>query len=143
MVEDDQYTGARIYITRQNAVSRRLLNEDELWEKLSAAGFKKYLLEEMSIEEQVKLFYNAEVIAGTHGAGFTNLCFCKTGTKVLEIFPPTYINQSYWTIASDLKLKYHYVIGEGKDTTTVNDHLKESDIHLSAFQIKEIEKFAL
>ena len=35
--------------------------------------------------DQVKIFNNAEIIIGLHGAAFANLCFCKPGTKVVEL----------------------------------------------------------
>ena len=39
----------------------------------------------MHLRDQVKIFNNAEIIVGLHGAGFANLCFCKPGTKIIEL----------------------------------------------------------
>ena len=46
----------------------------------------------MSVAEQVELFVYADVVVAPHGAGLTNLLFCREGTRIVEIFPPTYIN---------------------------------------------------
>ena len=48
-------------------------------------GFKIVTLSNLDFREQIKIFNNADVIVGLHGAAFANLCFCKPGTKVVEI----------------------------------------------------------
>ena len=42
-------------------------------------------LADIKFTDQIDLFYNAECIVGLHGAGFANLVFCKSGTKVVEL----------------------------------------------------------
>jgi hypothetical protein len=42
-------------------------------------------LEDLSIEDQINLFSNAEVIVCAHGAAMTNMLFCKPHTKLFEI----------------------------------------------------------
>ncbi len=80
-----QQTPKRIFISRAKAPCRRIRNEEALMELLAALGFVSYSLEDLSIQEQATLFKNAEVIVGPHGAGWTNLIFCKPGTKIIEI----------------------------------------------------------
>ena len=48
-------------------------------------GFKIVKLSELSFEEQVMTFRNADTIVGLHGAGFANLVFCTPSTKIVEI----------------------------------------------------------
>jgi hypothetical protein len=100
----------RIYISRKK--NRRILNEEEIMKILIKYNFIKVELEKMSVEEQVKLFSSSEVIVGPHGAGLANLAFCSPGTKVFEIFPPTYITCLYWLVSSLGRLDYHYLIGD-------------------------------
>ena len=38
----------------------------------------------MSFKDQINLYNSAKKIAGLHGAGFANICFCNPGTKVIE-----------------------------------------------------------
>ena len=41
---------------------------------------------------QVDLFQNAECIVGLHGAGFGNVVFCETKTKIIELKSTTSAN---------------------------------------------------
>lgn len=100
----------RIYVRRK--WSRIITNESDLWEILTPYGFIQVELETLSVADQAQLFSSAEVIVGAHGAGLVNLTFCRPGTKVIEIFSPTYITPLYWAISSFGNLKHHYFIGD-------------------------------
>jgi capsular polysaccharide biosynthesis protein len=78
-------TPKRIFISRSKALYRRIRNETDLMNFLSKKGFVAFHLEDLSIYDQAALFNNAEIIIGPHGAGWTNLIFCKPGTKIIEI----------------------------------------------------------
>jgi hypothetical protein len=95
-----------IYISRKG--TRKVLNEKELLEKI---GFEEVVLENLSVLEQAKVFAEARSIVAPHGAGLTNLVFCEEGTKVIEIFSPSYINLCYFRIASQRGLTYHSLLG--------------------------------
>jgi capsular polysaccharide biosynthesis protein len=130
----------KIFISRAKSTKRRLSNENELWSLLSKKGFKKVYLEDMSLQDQVGTFYNASWIMGVHGAGFTNLCFSKAGAQIIEIFSPSYVNQCFWTIASQVGLEYKYLVGNGPDNTTNQNHLIDTDFMLSSNKIACIAK---
>ncbi|WP_237157206.1 glycosyltransferase family 61 protein [Planktothrix agardhii] len=102
----------RIYITRNAAKSRRILNEDELLRVLQPWGFHSIELESMSVIEQAALFSQAEIIIAPHGSGLTNLIFCQPNTKVIELFSPNYVYHCYWWISNLVELDYYYYIGE-------------------------------
>ncbi|MCF3576346.1 glycosyltransferase 61 family protein [Planktothrix agardhii] len=102
----------RIYITRNAAKSRRILNEDELLRVLQPWGFHSIKLESMSVIEQAGLFSQAEIIIAPHGSGLTNLVFCQPNTKVIELFSPNYVYHCYWWISNLVELDYYYYIGE-------------------------------
>ena len=65
--------------------NRRISNENELRDLLKKEDFDFIKLSELSFLNQINIFYNADIIVGLHGAGFANLSFCKSGTKVVEI----------------------------------------------------------
>ena len=65
--------------------NRRISNENELRDFLKKENFDFIKLSEISFLKQINIFYNADIIVGLHGAGFANLSFCKSGTKVVEI----------------------------------------------------------
>ena len=78
----------KIYIDRKDAKShdvRSIINEDEVKNFLIDKGFTSIIMKDFHFGDQVKIFNNAEFIIGLHGAAFANLCFCKPGTKVIEL----------------------------------------------------------
>lgn len=101
----------RIYLTRSEATYRRVLNDDEVQSWLAKAGFTAVTLSQFSVREQAALLSRAEVVVAPHGAGLTNLVFCQSGTKILEIFPHTYSQPYYWLLANRCKLIYRYLVG--------------------------------
>ncbi|WP_300004147.1 glycosyltransferase 61 family protein [Anabaena sp. AL09] len=102
----------RIYITRNLAKSRRILNEDEILNLLQSYGFTVVTLESMSVLEQAALFSQAEIIISPHGSGLTNLVFCQPETKVIELFAPNYVYHCYWWLSNLIGLDYYYLLGE-------------------------------
>lgn len=100
----------RLYIRRR--FSRKIVNEEEIFPLLAQYGFKSIVLEEMPLEKQVALFYNAQVVLSPHGAGLANLVFCKPGTTVIELFSPTFMEPHYWLISRLLHLDYHMIVGQ-------------------------------
>lgn len=75
----------RIYISRQKANARRVVNEKLLESLLHEFGFELFICEQLSLAEQVQLFSNAEAIIGPHGAGLTNMIYSPSGINVAEI----------------------------------------------------------
>jgi hypothetical protein len=130
-METDHRLPSKIFIGRKNAGKRLLLNEEEVVLALQKINFKSIYLEDLSVKDQIKLFFNAHEIVGVHGAGLTNLLFSQAGSLVLELFPVNYVNQCYWTIASHNHLEYGYLLGEGVDITDDNNHLFDSNFSVS------------
>jgi len=104
--------GERIYISRAKAGQRRILNEPELTGVLASRGFRGVVLEDLPLEKQIQLFASAEAVVAPHGAGLTNLVFCRPGTKVIELFSPNYVRIHYWLISNHVQLDYSYLVGE-------------------------------
>ena len=107
--KDNSYP-KKIFIDRSDATSnhselRKILNEKEIIEKLKIDGYKPIRLADMAFIEQVKTFFNAEKIIGLHGAGFANLVFCRSNTKILEIKPST-DGKVIENLANNLNLNY-------------------------------------
>ncbi|MFP5271826.1 glycosyltransferase family 61 protein [Coleofasciculus sp.] len=100
----------RIFISRANARWRYMINEAELFEALKPYGFKKYFLEDMSIEDEIELFYDADYVVGTFGAGLTNMIFSHK-IKVLELFASEFSGLYYYYLAKSLGHTYGYCYG--------------------------------
>ena len=112
--ETTPYASERIYISRQNAVSRRVLNEEELIDALSPLGFTAYRLEELPIDEQIRLFEHAECVVSPHGAGLANLLFAPSAS-VVEAFGSRFVTPHYYLLAKALGLPYRYVCSHSDD----------------------------
>ena len=109
---DDQTSpfGERIYISRENARRRRVANEAELWPQLSARGFVKLKLEELTWREQINAFRHARIVVAPHGAGLANLVFCQAGATVAELFNRSYVNPCFWQVAALRNLDYRPLV---------------------------------
>jgi capsular polysaccharide biosynthesis protein len=101
---------SKIYISRQAAYKRRLLNEESLIKELKQRGFEILLLENLKVKEQAKIFNSAKLIVAPHGAGLTNLVFSEPETKVIEIFHPEYLSDCYYHLSQLLSLRHDYVV---------------------------------
>lgn len=104
----------KIYISRRLAKKgRKIINETEVESVLKSYGFKTYLLEKMSLREQVILFAQAKIVIAPHGAGLTNLIFSQPETTVLEIFEPsTFSTLCYYSLSSSMNHNYWYLFGK-------------------------------
>ena len=108
----------RVYISREQAAYRQIVNEKEVIACLENLGFRTVKLETMSVSEQASCLAAAEVVVAPHGAGLTNLVFCNPGTKVIEIFSPIYVPICFWTISNLCELEHYYLIAELFDSET-------------------------
>jgi len=119
--------GRKLYITRSNAKSRRLLNEQELSPLLTEFGFETCEFESMSVQEQAQIMTEADYIVAPHGAGLTNLVFCNPGTRLLEIFGD-YIVPCYWSLANLVGMEYHYYMAEPVNERVAPGHTTRGQV---------------
>ena len=77
--------GRRIYLSRRNINGRRFHREPEVEEALSVEGFEIVVPENLTVDEQIITFANADIIAGFTGAAFSNVIYCKPNTRIIEI----------------------------------------------------------
>jgi len=106
----------RIFISRiptDKGSQRCILNEKELFSLLKPYGFQRYVLEHMSIEEQIGLFYDADAVVAAHGAGLTNTIFSE-GIRILELFPAPFIIPHYYYLAKSVGHSYRHLCSQEK-----------------------------
>jgi len=127
-----------VFINRNQAKTRKV-NLEEL---LKYTDFFEIFCEYLTLEEQVNIFYNTQIVVFPHGAGGTNILFCRPGTKVLELCPThkTYRNfehtQDFEYIAGALNLNFFRFAGAGKNPTTDGN-----DFYFVEFDINNYRKF--
>lgn len=81
-------TKRRLYISRDDATTRRIRNEPDIMARLEKFGFERLVLSDMPVEDLVSAFANAEIVLSPHGSGLTNILFAPPGTPVIEIDHP-------------------------------------------------------
>jgi capsular polysaccharide biosynthesis protein len=124
----------RIYISRQKAPRRHLVNRAEVGSLLKDAGFEKVFMEDLSFKEQVALMQEAAVIVAPHGAGLTNMMFCAPGTHVVEIADLGFPNPNFYALASAMDHEYWLVPAEGIG----DEHPLKRDMRASSSTLREV-----
>ena len=87
-----------------------MAGEDLLEERLLERGVTVLHCEELSFDEQIRIFHQAETVIGTHGAGLSNLVWSEAPCRVIEIFPKNYILDCFAWLSFTLGFDYRYVI---------------------------------
>jgi capsular polysaccharide biosynthesis protein len=102
----------RIFIDRSSSRFNhcQIFNQNETNKWLKKNNLDSYKPEKFSLEKQIYLFNKASIIVGAHGAAFTNIIFCKPGTKIIEIIPSNHPNRKCERISKILKLKYFRIV---------------------------------
>ena len=99
-----------IYISRKDALYRKIINEKEVEDCLREIGFEMVQMSELPFLEQVKICAEARIVVGPHGAGLSNAVFCRNA-KILEIFSPSYAG-SFCNLANQHANEYYYLLGD-------------------------------
>jgi len=130
----------KLYISRRKAPSRKLLNEDEIFEELKKSGFEEFFPENYSVKEAAVFFNEATHVVGVHGAGFSNIAFCEAGTRVLDIVAPRHVDGIYWMLTNKVKGKYVYIFAEGErpsENTDLIANKLDEDLYVDIKQFRK------
>lgn len=100
-----------IYISRRNALTRRLTNEEAVEEFLLTKGFGTEIMENLPFREQRRRIAEAVNVYGPHGAGIVNVIFGRSPNTV-EFVQPGYTNPCCWLVGDAAGCQYGFVIGE-------------------------------
>lgn len=90
----EQKYSSKIFISREDAQTRRITNKKDTINKLNDLGFEKYILSDLAYEEQVKLFSQAEFIVGAHGSGLINGIY-SDDVNIIEMYADRYTAAIY------------------------------------------------
>jgi capsular polysaccharide biosynthesis protein len=123
----------KIFISREHAKRRRLVNGLKFEQKLKERGFEIVQMEDLSFGSQVALMSEAKVVMGIHGAGLTNMIFMPRGSKVIEMrAEKDHHNNCYFALADALGLDYSYLLCEVHETE--NDHIGDFKANIEAIK---------
>ncbi len=127
-------TPTNFIISRKNALERKILNEDRLIHALAEYDFKSIALEELDYIEQVVLFFRAEVIIATHGAGIANIIYAKQ-PLLIEVFPEerNIRDAFYFTqITAALGIEHHLFLQKQEN--------EKEDLHFNEALIEKMKR---
>ena len=118
---------SKVYIRREDANYRKILNENDLIIRLKKQEFEIINPQHFDILEQMKIFSNAEVIISPHGSNMSNIIFCQKNAKIIEISPELNnayeqnISSRYKNIADNLNLEFQTIKADSVDVANHSD----------------------
>lgn len=108
----------RLYLGRQNAQYRRVTNESAIIALLEQYGFQTIIPEKLSIQEQIDLFANAEIMVIPTGGGSASSIFAPEGTVIIDLSNPGIEAYQYFIAAEIQGLRFHQILGNTEKTNT-------------------------
>lgn len=118
----------KIFIDRSRGLTRNIVNDMEFDDILSKYDICRCFLEDYSVDEQIKLFMNADLVIGVHGAGLVNIAFCKKDADIIEILPPLCATNAFWLISKSRGGSYNAFISDDESLDLSNIDYK-SHVH--------------
>lgn len=102
-----------VYLSRAEAGYRRVANEAPLCEMLAGYNFERYLMTEYSIEQQINIVADADIVLIPEGGGSPITMFAPLNTVVIETSVPNFGGQwASQTWAHILGQRFHRIDGE-------------------------------
>ncbi len=126
----------------QRSGSRRFTKAREIQEGLESAARKHNFTFQLFPDnptpapvEAMKMFNQAVLVVGPHGAGLSNLLYCRPGTFVIEgVCNPPHVNMCFQRTAHILGHHYHGIVSSSGCEDVVNvepaDILSAADTYL-------------
>ena len=130
----------RVFVSREGAMWRRLVNEEEAWELFRDFGYERVRLEDLDFPAQVQLMTESIAVAGVHGAGLANTLFCRPGSQVLEIGDPGRASPILYCLACASGHDYWLVHGVPRGTTVPKYRNLEVDLDTLRRTLTAIEE---
>ena len=153
LVNKNISTPKKIYVSRRTWIHndysnigtnyttrRRLVNEDEIVEKLSKEGYQEVFTEKLSTVEKILYFANATHVVGAIGGGISNVLFSPKTTKLEVLVSPTFLDINKRFMYS-LCVDVHYNMNsEHVEKTEFKTYMRVKTIVDGKEIIGEIEK---
>ena len=102
----------RLLISRQDAKTRRCLNEQQLFSVTREYGFQLCSLESLDLVSQLRLFSESDIVISPHGAGLTNIIACHPSSTIIELIPRPGQFFHYFAMADQLSLTHAHILAD-------------------------------
>eukprot|EP00475_Leptophrys_vorax_P001478 TRINITY_DN10808_c0_g1_i2.p1 TRINITY_DN10808_c0_g1~~TRINITY_DN10808_c0_g1_i2.p1 ORF type:complete len:384 (-),score=83.96 TRINITY_DN10808_c0_g1_i2:23-1174(-) len=126
-----------ILVLRRSGQRRNIVNHDAMLQAIKENFPMEKVVEFTDeplppLEVLLRMFYEAKVIVGAHGAGLTNLVVCNPGVGVVELLPRVSVD-CFRQMSQLLRLEYEGIVVQNSSTNdfpmTVNTRLVMEMIH--------------
>lgn len=118
----------RLFITRDGASDRQLINRREVVDALSAYGFDAIDPSSLPFEDQVALFQSAEIIVGVSGSALANIVFARKDTPVVFLTSDEMAGIWFYDICSIRGLPYSVVTGRAAHQPDVKHYRRDFSV---------------
>jgi len=132
----DSNTAKYIFISREGASRRQIINIEDVKNRLKPLGFQFYQPEKLSMEEEVQVFSQADVIVGPLGANLAGIMFAKNST-IIDIQPYNQFSTYYMTLANEMDLEYGFLLGDPIENDSINNP-RNQDILVNVDKLENI-----
>eukprot|EP00475_Leptophrys_vorax_P003097 TRINITY_DN117_c0_g1_i1.p1 TRINITY_DN117_c0_g1~~TRINITY_DN117_c0_g1_i1.p1 ORF type:complete len:184 (-),score=53.63 TRINITY_DN117_c0_g1_i1:82-633(-) len=121
--EEELTAGQNILVIKRSGKKRSIVNYDEMLSALKAKFPEENIVEFSddpvpSMNDILRMFYEAKLIVSPHGAGLTNLFMCNEGVGVIEMLPRVSV-ECFRKMSQLLKLRYEGLVVRN---STTNDY---------------------
>ncbi len=121
----------KIFIDRSDSEFNhcKLVNNEQIKKFLLKKGFQSYEVGKLDFLQQIYLFRNAETIISPHGAALSNLIFCNSNLKLIELIPENHPSKKCERISKILGFKYLRI--ELKNLISKKDQIGDMEMKIN------------
>ena len=109
-----------LFVVRNN---RKLLGTEPILKKYN---FYNFIPEEHSLEDEVRYFYNADIVICPHGAALTNALFMHPGAALIETCPYNYQVLRHRPTIYEKKLRYRVIVEANSEKNNLSSGVKRN-----------------
>lgn len=128
-------SGRKLFLTRRDAVSRKLVDESAIFSALEPMGFEWISPGNLEFSKQVEVFSGAEMVVAVAGAALTNLVFMPEESKVAMLAPSTMAGYFFWDLCFHRSIKFGAAFGSNISDQAVD---KNADFFVGTNSVHEL-----
>jgi capsular polysaccharide biosynthesis protein len=128
------HDGSRLFVSRQDAALRHIVNEEQVAAMLARHGFRTILAGGLSFSEQMALFSRAQVVVGGTGSGLSNIVFAPTDSVYVELHNYPKGAEFIRFLAAQMGQRYERVVGTPVADTVKLPHNRDFVIDMAQLE---------
>ena len=122
MLDSSSLTAAprKIFLSRKNTRWRRLINEEELYERLKPFGFEILDIGTLNIKEQFELGHQTSFLVTPLSANSNFFLNLPSGANIIELAPPMDSMNVTGSFARASGLNFKQIVGTSNNTPGIS-----------------------